>query len=256
MTRSERSTKVGKTLCRGLVAFLFVVHAWAVPTSVSAASDAGHVVLVHGLGRGDGAMYWLERRLEDEGFVTHRLEYDSLRDDPAQIIAAIDSQMDQCCGRTGGPVHFVGHSLGGLVVRAYLDRHGVPGLGRVVLMGTPNQGSELVDRWGDRWFMKLLGPTAAELGTQPGGFADSIGPPYYEVGVIAGTRSLNPLGSSQLPGADDGTVSVASTRLVGMSDFIEIDTTHSFMLYSSEVADEVVYFLRHGRFSRSSLPAR
>ena len=162
---------------------------------------------------------------------------------------AVGEGMGQC--PEGAKIHFVTHSLGGILVRAYLAEHEPPNLGRVVMLAPPNKGSEFVDVLGRtapfRW---ALGPTAVELGTEPDSLPNRLPTPDYEVGIIAGTRSINPLGGLVVPGESDGTVSVSSTRLHGMSDFIELPVSHTFIMYSDEAAEQAVAFLREGRFQR------
>jgi hypothetical protein len=120
------------------------------------------------------------------------------------------------------------------------------------MLAPPNRGSEFVDVLGDtapfRW---ALGPTAAQLGTDPESLPNRLPPPDYEVGIIAGTRSINPLGALVVPGESDGTVSVSSTQLEGMADFVELPVSHTFIMYSDVVAAQAIQFLRTGRFERS-----
>ena len=123
-------------------------------------------------------------------------------------------------------------------------------LGRVVLLGTPSQGSELVDIYGDSWLIKILGPTARVLGTDEDSFPNRNGPPYYPLGIIAGTSSFNPITDDHLPGPDDGLVSVRSTKIDGMTDFLLVDTSHSMLRYNQTVARETIHFLKNGRFSQ------
>jgi hypothetical protein len=137
------------------------------------------------------------------------------------------------------------------MIRAYLDKRPLDNLGRVVLLGTPNQGNELVDKYSEEWLLMIMGPTARELGTGEDSFPNRIGAPYYPVGIIAGTSSSNPLTSEALPGPDDGVVSVESTKLEGMTDYIEVDTSHSRLRSDEIVAGEVVHFLKYERFSPS-----
>ena len=139
--------------------------------------------------------------------------------------------------------------MGGLLIRAYLAERRVDNLGRVVLMGTPNQGTEVVDQFRDKWWMKMMGPMANALGSDSNSFPSTLKPPYYPVGVIAGVRER---GNNEhlIPGKDDGLVSVESTKLEGMSDFIVLETSHSGMRYNKSVAKQTVNFLRKGRFIR------
>jgi pimeloyl-ACP methyl ester carboxylesterase len=200
------------------------------------------VVLLHGLYRSERSMRPLAARLAEEGYQVHSLRYASTRGAPDELEGQIREQLARCCA--GAPrLHFVTHSLGGILVRALLARHQLPNLGRVVMLAPPNHGSELVD-----WFGGALGPTGRELGTQPGSLPDRLPPPDFPLGVIAGTLSLNPIGSLVLPGASDGTVAVTSTWIEGMSDFVAVPATHSLILRSGAAAEHVVEFLREGHF--------
>ncbi len=207
-------------------------------------------VLLHGLGRSDRSMRPLERRLASAGFEVRSLHYPSTERTPDELVAYLDAELGRCC--TGAArLHFVTHSLGGILVRAYLQEHRPPRLGRVVMLAPPNRGSEYVDRFGaSPLFREVLGPTAAELGTGPDSLPNRLPPPDFEFGVIAGTRSANPLAELVIPGENDGTVSVASTQLPGMADFVKVPTTHTAIMGSDEVARHVVEFLRHGHFAR------
>ena len=101
-------------------------------------------------------------------------------------------------------------------------------------------------------FVAFFGPTASELGTGDDSFPNRIAPPTYELGVIAGSQSVNPIGSALLPGPDDGAVTVESARLEGASDFIVIEATHTFIMSNPTAMAQVEYFLRNGRFDRSA----
>ena len=209
--------------------------------------DREIVVLLHGLGRSHKALRFLEERLAEAGFAVVRVGYRSVQATPDEILDEVTAQLEACCVRSPQTVHFVGHSLGGLVIRAYLQEHALARLGRVVLLGTPNQGSELIDRNRDAWWLQLLGDTALALGTGEGSLPGRLGPPEYPVGVIAG-RVDSDYNDDQLPGPDDGVVSVASTRLDGMGDFIVIETGHYSMRFDADVARQTVAFLRTGAF--------
>ena len=223
----------------------------AVSTEHQAESASSNtVIMLHGLGRSAFAMWYLDKKLTDAGFTVHNLDYPSRALPPDELLGYISRLIDECCGAIQGKVHFVGHSLGGLLVRAYLQNPRVQPA-RVVLLGTPNNGSELADTFAHTlWFEKLLGPTAQLLGTEAHNFPHSLSDPDYELGIIAGNKSINPVGSWIIPGVDDGMVSVASTRLEGMSDFIILPTDHVLMRYDSEVSEQTVHFLKTGQFKR------
>ena len=164
--------------------------------------------------------------------------------------------MQQCCS-DAPRLHFVGHSLGGVLTRALLAEQRPENLGRVVMLAPPNQGSEIVDSLANSAaFGWVLGPTASQLGTDRESLPNRLPPPDYELGVIAGVESVNPVGSSMLPGEDDGTVSVERAKLPGMTDFVTVPYSHTFIMRAKEVADLTIHFLRHGRFGDVSISER
>jgi hypothetical protein len=211
--------------------------------AVSARAD--HVLLVHGLLRSHRSMQPLARHLDAAGFVVHNLDYPSASKDLDALVRQLASAVATCCEDGDGRVHFVTHSLGGILVRAYLAQTHPPRLGRVVQLAPPNHGSELVDHLGP--LAGLLGPTGSKLGTSDESLPNRLPAPDYEIGVIAGTGSVSP-GSALIPGEDDGTVSLASTRLEGAKDFLVMDASHTFIMQREDVARQVEHFLRTGSF--------
>jgi triacylglycerol lipase len=214
------------------------------------------VVLLHGLGRTDRAMRPLEDALVRAGYRVHNLTYPSLAEQPAQLVAIVQQQLDACCARAER-LHFVTHSLGGLIARAALAQQPRANLGRVVMLAPPNNGSA----YGD--LARAASPSAAErvpaiaaLGTDPAGFARALPAPSYELGVIAGTRTVNPLDAVVLAGESDGAVSVESAQLAGMADFIRVDATHASIRRRADVHAQVIAFLRSGRFERDAVAPR
>ena len=206
------------------------------------------VILLHGLARSEASLIVMESALEAEGFDVVRPGYPSTSASVEALAEAVLPHALERCDT--GPVHVVTHSMGGILLRYWIDRHGVPDrLGHVVMMGPPNQGSEVVDTLGDlAAFGWLNGPAGAQLGTGAQGLPRRLPPVTYPVGVIAGSQSLNPYFSSLLPGPDDGKVSVASTRVAGMTAHLTLPVTHTFMMNNPRVLVQVVEFLRTGRF--------
>ncbi|UCH49959.1 MAG: alpha/beta fold hydrolase [Betaproteobacteria bacterium] len=213
--------------------------------------DAETVVLLHGLGRSSTSMWIFALRLKRAGFHVELVGYDSINQNPDEILEEISEQIRECCAKVSGRIHFVGHSLGGLMVRAYLQNNDVANLGRVVLMGTPNQGTVAADYFRDTWLLKRLGPTAERLGTDENSFPRTLEAPYYPVGIIAGEFESD-LIDNVIPGKDDGLVPVDATKLEGMDDFIVLQTSHAMMRYDEEVARQTIEFLKNGRFDHEN----
>lgn len=210
------------------------------------------VVLLHGLARTAYSMKKLEARLTQEGYTVVNIGYPSRKHAIESLATiAVGKGIHRCREFGCTSIHFVTHSLGGILVRLYLKKHPLDALGRVVMLGPPNRGSEIVDKLRNNPAFRLLnGPAGSQLGTKITDVPESLGPVDFELGVIAGTRHANPLLSVYLPKPHDGKVSVASTRVEGMTDFIVLPTTHSFMMNNEAVIGQTVRFLRHGRFDQ------
>jgi pimeloyl-ACP methyl ester carboxylesterase len=214
----------------------------------SLTSRADCVVLLHGLARTSSSMAPLSQALTKAGYRVVNVDYPS-REKPIEELAplAIGSGLEGC--RPDSRIHFVTHSLGGILVRYYLANNDVAKLGRVVMIAPPNQGSEVVDNLGNiPGFTEFNGPAGAQLGTGINSVPLSLGPVDYEVGIIAGTESVNIILSQYLPNPDDGKVSVASTRVEGMQDFIKVPYSHPFIMRAPLVIKQTQAFLTRGKF--------
>lgn len=216
-----------------------------------AASAAECVVLLHGLSRSSLSMNKMERELDDAGFLTANIDYPSREHTIEELAEMVVTEGVETCRAKPdvGRIHFVTHSLGGILVRQYLSLHELPELGRVVMLGPPNQGSVAVDELGDLpGFEWLGGPAGRQLGKGDESVPLRLGPAHFELGVIAGSRTIDPVTSAVLPDPDDGKVSVEDTRLEGMNDFIVVEHSHAFMMRMRRVIDLTVRFLRSGSF--------
>jgi triacylglycerol lipase len=213
-----------------------------------------HVILLHGLCRSSSSMQAMERALTNAGYQVWNIDYPSRTDTVAALSEAVLAPAILNCESAGATrIHFVGHSLGGILVRDYLARHSLSNAGRVVMLGPPNQGSEIVDKLGSWWlFRKINGPAGGELGTAPDSAPNRIGPPNVSVGVIAGNRSINWINSLLIPGSDDGKVSVERTKLNGMTDYVVLKATHPYLMRNKQAIKQTVHFLREGMFKHKS----
>ena len=223
------------------------------PTIRVGAELLGQVVVLHGLGRSSLSMWLLANRLTQAGFEVHNFDYPSTQASVQELVGVLSNQVEQCCLSSEKPLHFVTHSLGGILVRAYIAQKRPHNLGRVVMLSPPNQGSQLVDELRDSpLFQWATGPAGQELGTNSSDLPNRLGRADFEVGIITGSQSLNPLASWLVTGEDDGQVSVESAQLEGMADFLVVPNTHTFIMNSSQVAREVIHFLEHGSFSQQA----
>jgi len=209
------------------------------------------VVLLHGLARTASSMKPMERALAEAGFATANVDYPS-REYPVEELAdiAVPEGLESCRRNEDvTKIHFVTHSLGGILVRQYLSDRKIDELGRVVMLGPPNQGSIAVDELGDiPGFDWLNGPAGHQLGKGPDSVPRKLGPATFELGVIAGDRTIDPITSAVLDDPDDGRVSVEDTKLDGMEDFIVVDHSHAFMMRMRSTIELTIHFLKTGRF--------
>jgi triacylglycerol lipase len=210
------------------------------------------VVLLHGILNPTLIMAPIARHLRREGYRVINWGYPArsrLIEEHASQLAALVRSVDGL-----GPIHFVGFSLGGLVIRYYLTHYEMPRAGRLVMIASPNLGTAKVDVYYARgWFRRLYGTKAmAQLRAANRRFFEEMGVPRVEFGVIAGCRGNSRGFSRLLEGDDDGAVSVESAQLAGATDFILLPHTHTVLVLVPETARQVAAFLRDGRFDHSN----
>ena len=205
------------------------------------------VVLLHGLGRSGRSLALMEGALRAAGFGVVNVSYPSTQAPIEKLVAHVGDALAKCA--QARRIHFVTHSLGGILLRLWLSQNALPRLGRVVMLGPPNKGSELSDVFGRLpGFRDLAGPAGAQLGAGPSSVPNALGPVAFELGVIAGDRGANPVSAALLAKPNDGAVTVESTKVAGMRDHIVLPTTHTFMMNNPLVIGQVIGFLREGRF--------
>ncbi len=227
----------------------FVISLFLFPINSVSAMEQECVVLLHGLARVSNSMSELENRLQQAGYSTSNINYPSRRFSiPELADDAVGRGVADCISQNASKINFVAHSLGGILVRQYVQQHELPQIGRVVMLGTPNNGANIVDEVKNWPGFGLLGPGARELGTDSAGIVHDLGPVDFELGVIAGNVSVNPLGRLLIGEANDSVVSVASTRVEGMKEHLVMPVIHTLMMRDNKVIDHAIHFLKTGQF--------
>jgi hypothetical protein len=194
----------------------------------------------------------LERRLSAEGYRLLNFDYPSRSKTIEETANAILPKGIESCRKSGAKkIHFVTHSIGGIIVRYYLKHHEMPDLGRVVMLSPPNGGSEVVDKLGQTFIFKWInGPAAQQLGTSENSLPRRLGSVDYDLGIITGDRSINLILSLIIPGVDDGKVSVESAKVKGMKDFVVIHAAHPFIMKNRHAIEQTISFLKFGSFQK------
>jgi hypothetical protein len=199
-------------------------------------------------------MDYMANRLTVAGYKVVNLSYPSRKEKIETLVDILHKEMQACCLEKSTRLHFVTHSLGGILVRGYLSNNRPENLGRVVMLSPPNKGSDVVDYFEEYSLFKyFFGPAAAELGTGQDSFPNRLGPADFEVGIITGNRTIDPISSWIIDGDDDGKVSVEQAQLEGMADFMVVQVSHAYIMENQDVVNEVIYFLQNGRFSLTEM---
>ncbi|MDY6862183.1 MAG: alpha/beta hydrolase [Thermodesulfobacteriota bacterium] len=214
--------------------------------------EDSYIILLHGLGRTSISMKRLEWVLSDKGYDVINAGYPSTKFSIRHLANDhLDRIIKEHCAEPDRKIHFMTHSMGGIILRCYLQKHKLANIGRVIMFGPPNQGSEIADHFKNNFLYKFfMGPAGQEIGTGLNDIPCKLGPVDFELGVIAGNSTLNPYFSYIIPGPDDGKVSVKRAKISGMKDFLVVHTSHSFMIWRKKVIKQAIYFLENGMFYR------
>lgn len=221
-------------------------HAPEQNTVQSPAQKREIIFLLHGIGKGRTDMLAMQSMLRRAGFEVVNWRYPSTQNSLDELAELLNQQVLHYAQFR---VSFVTHSMGGIVVRTYLNKYKPANVGRLVMIAPPNQGAYLADLLGD-WlpYKLILGPAGQELRQGQNGSCACAGTPTCDFGIIAGgtgkSRGMNPL----IPGDDDGTVSVESTKLKGASDFVVLPYAHPVIQMMPRTGRNVTAFLKTGKF--------
>lgn len=210
-----------------------------------------YIVLLHGIARSSRHMRSLGKFLEEEGYEVINLDYPSTRYSLEELVEIVNNYLSAQLTKDK-KVHFVGYSMGGILARALINKHRPEKLGCVIQLAPPNQGSEVADFLKDRYiYQKFYGPAGQELTTGNTNTAKLLGEINYELGVIAGNSTIDPISSFLIiKGDNDGKVSVERTKVDGMKDHIVVSASHTFFPKNKYVKQQVVSFLNNRKFEK------
>jgi esterase/lipase len=211
--------------------------------------EGDYVVILHGLIISNKYMQSFASYLKKNGFDVINLNYPSTSYNLQELTEIINQEIILKTTQYK-KIHFVGFSLGGLLIRAIINKYHYPNLGRVVQLAAPNKGSEVANFLKDfKIYKKFAGPVGQQLITDQQSIKDLLGKVNYELGVIAGSFSLDLISSLIIPGPNDGKVSIESTKVEGMTDHMVVKVAHTLFPFSKTVKEQTLHFLKEGKFN-------
>ncbi|HEX6808052.1 MAG TPA: hypothetical protein VF118_08705 [Gemmatimonadaceae bacterium] len=209
------------------------------------------LVLVHGLKRTRASMWPAALLARRRGYAVFNWGYPSARRGILGHADALRRDLDALPQLGEARIHFLTHSLGGIIVRALIAFASPPNLGRVVMLGPPNAGNEIAQHLRHtRLFRRFMGPSGLELGTGTESVPRRLTEATFELGVIAGVRRRSALFGRWIGTPNDGLVSVSATRLVGMRDHLIVHGGHALLPWNPRALSQAFAFLATGRFTR------
>jgi esterase/lipase len=212
------------------------------------------VIMLHGILRSNVDMSLICHNFKKNGYATLNILYPSREQALEELSNFVHQKIMTCVDYTPQTkLNFVTHSMGGLIARYYIAQQRPENLGKVVMLSPPNSGSEFADWLSEAdvlapLFKRIFGPAGGQLRTDYEHIDTQIN---YPLGIIAGSKSINPLAPWVLAGEHDGIVPVERTKIKGMSDHIVIPATHSFMMFNNEVIGQALHFIKNGHFNHS-----
>ncbi len=234
ITRRRFLFATAMAVCVGVVAIAWQYRSAVAHPTGGVGSEV--VVLVHGLARTSASMSILAGRLEDQGYRIENWGYGSFGDTIDGHAASFQAFLDQIEADEGVErIHFVGHSLGNIIIRAALVKDPPNKPGRIVMLAPPNRGSADAAFW-----TPLLGDVVKplqELSNDENSVVNQLAVPAdIDIGIIAA--------------ANDGRVDLDDTHIDGEKDHIVVPGLHTFIVLREDVAHQVNYFLQNGSFER------
>jgi pimeloyl-ACP methyl ester carboxylesterase len=241
-----------------IVSIILLLSAIPAPSALAAGRPVRVVVLVHGFMDTRFHLFFMEKRLVDDGYRVINKTYPSVTMSIEECADYLARVIERGTEDIDGPyeLDFITHSMGGLVARCYLAKYDPPQARRLVMIATPNRGvtkAELVARLplADR----VLGPALMEMAQGPDYLCTLCGgAPTVEFAVIAGGKGDGQGYSVLIPGDDDGTVSVRSAYLPGASDFLLLDHIHNLICFYDDTITNAQSFLADGAFVIHTTP--
>jgi pimeloyl-ACP methyl ester carboxylesterase len=211
------------------------------------------IILAHGITRSSRCFATMARFLREPGVHVIGFDYPSTRCSISESASYLTRLLQSLQGIR--QIDLVVHSMGGLLVRTYLHSQAEnqdARLHRMVMLGVPNGGARMANvlaRYAP--FHWIFGPAGVQLTEDPAGYAVTLPTPEFEFAIIAGCRGTEQGWNRFLPGDDDGTVTVASTRLKGAADFMTVRSLHSMMMWNPTVMESTKRFLETGSLRAS-----
>lgn len=231
------------------------LHQFKMTSSSTSGEDKECVILLHGLARSSGSMKKMAIFFQQHGYATINVDYPSTRLAIEACSEHLEAALELAYNRNFSQIHFITHSLGGIVLRYTLNKTMPEKTGRVVMLSPPNHGSEIVDNIGSwKLFQWINGPAGQQLGTTADSMPNTLGPAIGATGIITGDRHafFDSWFSSLIKGDNDGKVSVESACLENMQDFLIVNESHPFIMNAQTVLEQSLHFIRHGRFDHSN----
>lgn len=211
-----------------------------------------YVIVLHGVARSSSSMEKIARIIAEKepNFEVHNIDYDSTNYSFDELVDILHKDLSKIITNKEIKVNFVAYSMGALITRYYIQKYRPKNLGRVVMLAPPNQGSEAADFFKDNiLFKKIFGKAGQRMGTKKDSIVYELDDVDFELGIIAGDRSVDPISSLVIQGADDGKVAIEKTKVNGMKEHLVLHTSHTFIIYNNNAIDQTIYFLKNGNFN-------